>query len=823
MTPLSKYHRHMLGTASAISDEVIAARGYYTVSRDSADSTGSRDLLKGFGIPRWARSSDTQYPGLLIPMYQPTGERASVQYRPDKSVKDPETGKYRKYAAAVGKASVLDVHPHNTRRIVDPAVPLWITEGVKKADSLTTAGQCVVALSGVFNWRSSHGTLGAWEDVLIKGREVIICFDADAQSNLNVLRAMLRLGRWLKSKDAGKVRYLIVPSDVNGTAVKGADDYLAAGGNLGGLLAAATTTEPDPNRGDDTFSDARMAETIADDVLAGKFCWVKGLGWLMWEGRRWVECSDKAVVEEVRQYVLDRFADSAQAMRGGNGNSAGLDGWRSMLAASRIHSVLGLSAGRAERASKDFDADPDLLNTPGGVVDLRTGEILEHDPELLMTRITSGRYRPGFTHPDWDIALEALPLTERTWYQSRIGQGITGRPTPDGIMPLLQGSGENGKSLLTTDGAVPALGDYADVASPKLVSSEKGSEHSTERADLRGRRLLIGEELTEGRSIDVTALKRIQDLTLIKARYVHKNNITFDASHSLFVTTNYVPVVNETDHGTWRRLALLRFPYTFRKLKADVVRDTDRLGDPGVKRRIRDNHDQQHDAIVTWAVEGAIRWNANPDTSLALTEGITKDTQWWRAEADRVMGFWLERIVADRAACIVADEMLGAFNEWLISNGHNKWSRELFAPRFEQHHESQKHGVSKARVRANQMENPSRWAAPGVLPGPLPSRAETWFGIRFRTEADDANDDHVRDADRPKREPWPEWPESSGNTPIRGRSEFFPENYGHSGQTTTTDPSEDPQRCDCGEPLCAPASRQRGYCERCRLARQEAS
>lgn len=86
----------------------------------------------------------------------------------------------------------------------------------------------------------------------------MVCFDADARTNMNVLRAMVRLGRWLKSKGVGRVLYLIVPGEVNGRKVKGADDYLAAGGTLDGLLAAATTAEPSTTTADDTFSDARI-------------------------------------------------------------------------------------------------------------------------------------------------------------------------------------------------------------------------------------------------------------------------------------------------------------------------------------------------------------------------------------------------------------------------------------------------------------------------------------------------------------------------------------------------------------------------------------
>jgi putative DNA primase/helicase len=52
-------------------------------------------------------------------------------------------------------------------------------------------------------------------------------------------------------------------------------------------------------------------------------------------------------------------------------------------------------------------------------------------------------------------------------------------------------------------------------------------------------------------------------------------------------TTNYIPVVTETDWGTWRRLALVKFPYTFRKPHEELKSETDRRGDPTLKRRIQ--------------------------------------------------------------------------------------------------------------------------------------------------------------------------------------------------------------------------------------------
>jgi hypothetical protein len=208
---LVSHHRTQLEKHSAISREVIAERGYRTVDRDTAASTASSDLLKRLGIPRWARDAPSRYPGLLIPQYAPTGELTGHHYRPDHA--PTVDGKPRKYAMPRGRPARLDVHPFNTSRIVDPTVPLWITEGVKKGDALTSAGQCVVTLAGVYNWRTRLGTLGDWEDVFLRGREVRVCFDADAATNSMVAAAMGRLGQWLRVKGA-KVRYIVVPCEV---------------------------------------------------------------------------------------------------------------------------------------------------------------------------------------------------------------------------------------------------------------------------------------------------------------------------------------------------------------------------------------------------------------------------------------------------------------------------------------------------------------------------------------------------------------------------------------------------------------------------------
>jgi putative DNA primase/helicase len=717
---LSNDHRRELEQASLVSPEVIAERGYRTVEQNH------RDELAGFGI---RVHSNDGFPGLLLPMFRATGEVISAQFKPARPV--TLDGRSVKYLSPRGQRSRLDVHPRNQARIADLTVPLWITEGIKKGDSLTSRGCCVVTMTGVFNWRHRLGTLGDWEDVPLRARDVVLCFDADAFTNMNVARAMVRLGRWCKSKGASHVRYLIVPVEYNGRVTKGVDDYFAAGGSLEELKAHANTNEPDTERPDDTFTDSRLAETIADEVFIDQFIWCKAFGWLRWTGRQWKGATDETVGDAVRKYALGQFRQAYDSRR-----SVTIEGWNSMLAANRQRAVLNLAKGIVERDAGSFDADPDLLNTPAGVIDLRTGESFPHDPSFLLTKITRGSYRPGCVHPDWEQAVTAIPEGSRAWFQVRVGQAITGHPTPDGVIPVLQGGGENGKSAITTDGIVPALGDYAAPVSAKLITSSK-DEHSTERADLRAQRFLIAEELTEDRALNVTAIKQITDVGSIKARYVYRDNFTFVASHSLFITTNYLPVVTETDHGTWRRFALLEFPYTFRKPHEPLTTTLARRGDPGLKRRIREGG-RQHDAVVTWAIEGARR---SYDGMVALPPAVVAATRNWRMQADRILGFWVECVVPDPNGLVLTKDLFKAFNEWLTVNGHREWSKELFHPRFKHHDETKQHRVAERRtIRLDRLSRPFGSTDP-------PARqAIVYAGLRFRN-GDDINEEIATVAD----------------------------------------------------------------------------
>lgn len=191
------HHRRQLLQESAIAPEVVMERGYRTVQTEAE--------LKGFGFS----SVQQLAPALLIPMYSPAGEIATHQIKPDSPRKD-KRGKAIKYETPKGSGICLDVHPSQIERLKDPTVPLWITEGVKKGDSLVSRGLCAVALLGVWCWKRDDIPLPEWEEIRLYGRSVVVAFDSDVMTNPKVQKALEGLVGYLKGRGA-QVKVLYLP------------------------------------------------------------------------------------------------------------------------------------------------------------------------------------------------------------------------------------------------------------------------------------------------------------------------------------------------------------------------------------------------------------------------------------------------------------------------------------------------------------------------------------------------------------------------------------------------------------------------------------
>jgi hypothetical protein len=233
---LSDAHAKTLSADSSITTAILEQRGYCTIQEP-------QHLLDA----GYSHTQSFMVPCLGIPLWNVYGEQRGWQIRPDHP-RTASNGRLQKYETPYRARLTLDVHPAGQPLLGDPAVPLWITEGVKKGDALTSRGVCAIALmGGVWGWRGKNAMGGKvvlpdWDAVALNDRDVYIVYDNDVMRNPAVRSALEALCGFLRSKQA-KAHLVLLPE---GSDKLGVDDYLAQGHTLEETLTYVAEKMPPP-------------------------------------------------------------------------------------------------------------------------------------------------------------------------------------------------------------------------------------------------------------------------------------------------------------------------------------------------------------------------------------------------------------------------------------------------------------------------------------------------------------------------------------------------------------------------------------------------
>ena len=204
--------------------------------------------------------------------------------------------------------------------------------------------------------------------------------------------------------------------------------------------------------------------------------------------------------------------------------------------------------------------------------------------------------------------------------------------------------------------------------------------------------------------------------------------VSWKTSHSLFLNTNYDLAVNETDHGTWRRLAFVNFPFKYVDPSEPLMAPNEKHGIPGLRDRVKDNTDNQLEAVLAWVVAGAMKWYENGHAQLPTPLTVKADTYSWRADADIILAYSMERLTFDPHSTVSAKDLYQDFCRWMETSGKKELSENTFSNRFVGHDLFAQNSVEKARIRTPAFV--SRPLGPQFSTA-LPAQIQAYKGIRF--------------------------------------------------------------------------------------------
>lgn len=268
--------------------------------------------------------------------------------------------------------------------------------------------------------------------------------------------------------------------------------------------------------------------------------------------------------------------------------------------ARRLQGIASLMRSFVSCESTDFDANPSILATPAGHIDLDTMTQIDAMPESMTTKTTRAVFDPAvdWRESRWGAFLqEVLPDEEVRAYLRR----VLGTALDPSIrlrrLPTLVGEGANGKSVLI-DAVVDAMGDYGTVLSDKVVQGGE-NEHSAVLMPLRGARLAVVSETKPGQRWNTALLKSLSGGDVITARGMRQDPVSWTPTHQIVLATNHRPNVGAGEQAFWDRYREIVFPHRF---VDDPTRDHERLIDRELSNTLRSP--EERSAVLAWMMEG---------------------------------------------------------------------------------------------------------------------------------------------------------------------------------------------------------------------------
>ena len=249
---------------------------------------------------------------------------------------------------------------------------------------------------------------------------------------------------------------------------------------------------------------------------------------------------------------------------------------------------------------------------------------------------------------------------------------------------LIHGGGMNGKSV-KIDVIHHILGKYSTTVSFDIITRHGSSQknYDAEILHLLGVRMASASEVIENATFHEGRIKSFtggRDEITVRGLY-QKEPTSFRVRAKIWMAVNHLPNATDTTKSFWDRAMVIPFMHNFKENNID--------------QKIYDSLILERHGILTWAVQGAIKYYKDGIGSCQAVRNMSalyKDTE------DSLGAFMEEECEvlnpenqSDEEMWTRASDLLIAFNRWNEERGGRKMSVKMLSQRW------MDHGVAKRK------------------------------------------------------------------------------------------------------------------------------
>jgi putative DNA primase/helicase len=596
--------------------------------------------------------------------------------------------------------------PYNLPRLALAAADatFYHAEGEKDADTLIDLGLLATCHTGGASYIGKDGNIKGWASELAeyyRGHPVVLFEDNDPDGRRHVQIVARQLQGVVASIKV--VRFCDMPekSDVSDWCEQRAKELFGEEAEFwrsnaekcaiirDELLEKAVdwkpTTEPTNSY---EFVPDYAEDMLAQEVvqLHGEFfryveAWDK---WFVWDGVCWREDDTGRVIDQYIRGVCYEKADRIGRQNTKNAERLSAK----LLSSATIHSVRKLTQSIPPVAATvaQWDSDPWLLNTPAGVVDLRTGKMREHRHDDYMTKSTTVAPDWNCPTPLFDKFLDRVMKGDQEFiaYAMRVfGYSLTGLVN-EHVICFGYGEGRNGKGvLLNTVGGL--MGDYSVVAPITTFIVSKHEQHPTDLASLRGARFVRCSEVEKGHQWAEAKIKLLSGGDPIKARFMRQDFFEYMPQFKLFIIGNHKPSLRTVDEAIKARMQMWPFDVVIPPAERDKM--------------LEEKLKAERPGILAKIIDGCMEWQR---IGLKPPQCVIEKTAEYMQDQDSVAEWFNDCIELDAKGFEPLQGLFDSWTRWATQAGEWVGKRKEFKAWFEKrgYHEDRRNtGVGFAGLK----------------------------------------------------------------------------------------------------------------------------
>lgn len=551
------------------------------------------------------------------------------------------------------------------REAIQADEAVFIPEGEKDVDTLTRKGYIAFTYGGVNDWQAEFSEL-------VKGADVIILADNDepgravANTILNDIQPVTKSAK------------IVVPMpDIPKADIS---DYFQAGHTEQEFEQLINTVTRNRMEGSAEQQKApnKPLEDVLRDLHAEQFeTSDKGFGrlfatvfknrhrynperrdFMLYNGSRWIDDTEGLAARSSAKDLSDALVRYAVSV---DTDGKYLKAVTPLCNIRNRNNMLQDSRDITFFTNEDLDTNDYILNVQNGTLDLSGNDpvFLEHDPDMLLSKICNAEYDPAATCKEWDkFLLEIMQGDkEKIQYLQKIaGLSLTGNMQEETCFILYGSTTRNGKSTFC-ETLIYLLGDYALTMKPETLAVKQNLDSrqaSGDVARLAGCRFCNASEPPKRMLFDTALLKSLLGRDSITARHLHQREFSFIPKFKLVINTNYLPTITDDTVFSSGRINVISFDRHFEPHEQD--------------RHLKDKlrYKNELSGILNWCIDGLRLYRQQ---GLVPPGAVQKATETYRTDSDKI-GNFINECLTKTGRNSKAKDVYDLYIKWCDDNGY---------------------------------------------------------------------------------------------------------------------------------------------------------